>query len=83
MQQQLCASGLFLCFEAINCPRLTIPNAELTAYSTSYQSKVNVTCVPGYQVSDNLYIIVSTCQANGTWSLPTTPVCQRELLFLS
>lgn len=57
---------------AVNCTSLSGANAVLSTKSTSYKTQVNVTCLSGYQLSNNIYSTVVYCQANKTWSSAST-----------
>jgi hypothetical protein len=52
----------------------------LNAYATTYGSTASYTCTTGYFFSGSS--TTRTCQADGTWSLPS-PVCSIQMLKLT
>ena len=51
-----------------------VPPGTTREYDTSYV----YSCMKGYETNDTL---VSTCMANGRWSLASPPVCTSMYIF--
>ncbi|XP_056610750.1 sushi, von Willebrand factor type A, EGF and pentraxin domain-containing protein 1 isoform X1 [Triplophysa dalaica] len=79
-------SGIQPICAAVSCgPPPVVENAVAVSSGETYQSTVSYTCLSGLSLVESHNI---TCQANGTWSLPTQACevpggCQKVKYFLN
>jgi len=66
-------------FTVVSCPVLHFSFATISDNATVYQTEVNVSCMVGYQLSDNQLWNITRCGADKVWS-PQLPNCTGEAL---
>ena len=84
-----------LYYSAIDCGSDPAPNMNLTVTveETGYLDTMNYTCDEGHYFSDNTgegtqpgdneTLHVSVCQADETWSISSSQICERELIIVN
>lgn len=67
---------LIFVFAELNCSQLSIDSADYNSTEILYQTHVNVSCHPGFQLDTGQNWAVVQCQANRAWS-PLLTACTR------
>jgi hypothetical protein len=68
------------CCTEVSCSSLSVANANLNTTIRTYQTYVNVSCLNGYEFTNNRSWIVTQCQADSTWSTQATDCTGRPFM---
>lgn len=70
--------------EPVDCGNWTYANNTWKPFSDVTYSKNTIfgstaicSCIPGYQIEPSRRSVAAECTANGTWSLPSPPLCVK------